>query len=163
MKKGIHFFITFIMLFLLYACSGAKSNIRYLNNFGPIQANTPYVLDKDPDGGVIRLKGTQYKKGICMVAGLGIDSTVKFELKDSYDKFNAVVGIGDPHSDYPGELTFEVYSNEKKIYSSNALSVGELEKMKFSIKGIKKLTLKVTSTSEAITDFAVWADVYLSK
>ena len=119
-------------------------------------------LDKSPQGGTITLlrdgKNVTYKKGI----GAHANSEVVYDVADKgYDNFESYIGIDQAMKDRPSSATFEVWVDNKKVYTSETFTAQTNgEYIKIPIKGAKEVKLVTTDAKQNgnASDHTVWAD-----
>lgn len=127
--------------------------------YGPVERDMENGETEAGDGGPIRLSGVTYKKGL----GTNSPSEIVYYLGGNFTKFKSVIGIDDlmvERGSDQGDVVFQVWSDEKKIYDSGLLKGGmPARDIDLNIAGAQILRLVVTDGGDnKYYDHADWAD-----
>jgi len=100
--------------------------------------------------------------------GVGTHAVSRFsiDLKGVALAFRAQVGVDDEEAlgrDGKGSVCFNVYVDEKKIYSSGVMKLGDAPRLvEVDLKGARRLDLEVLDGGDTVDyDHADWADAFL--
>lgn len=136
--------------------------VQYLSQLQPVEVREravlatpqPYRMDRSCQGDPISIASQRYPWGI----GVHADSELTFALGGKFKEFRSDVGIASRMGGR-GSVVFTVLGDGRALYTSGVLK-GTGKKpthVKTSVKGIKKLTLKVTSAGDLdLGDAANW-------
>ena len=121
----------------------------------------PYEMDRNVDGGELRLAGHMFDKGI----GLHSSSRLTFDLGGSYRRFESTVGLDD-RTGQSGSVRIRVLvDGQQKIAEDKELtSAGGPRHLSLDINGAKELTLVVEfGDGGDVCDHVNWADARVVK
>jgi hypothetical protein len=136
--------------------------VQYLSQLRPVEVMEttvlappqPFRMDRSCQGDSISIAGRRYPWGI----GVHADSALTFDLKGRFREFRSDIGIAS-RMGRRGSVVFAVLGDGKELYRSGVLK-GTGEKptpVTVPVKGVKKLTLKVTSAGDLdLGDAANW-------
>jgi alpha-galactosidase len=112
------------------------------------------TVDRNP----LRLKDVVYPHGV----GTHAISNLRLDLKGAATRFLAMVGLDDERTGQ-GSITFEVWVDGKKVFSTPALHGGDAPvPVDVDLTGARKLHLQVGDAGDGITnDHADWAGALL--
>lgn len=121
----------------------------------------PLRRDRSVLGGPLRLRGTEYARGL----GMHSQSEVRFQLDGQYRRFHTTIGIDDDAKGR-GSVVFKVLCDDRIVSASPVLtgssSSATLEPI--DVTGVKTLTLRVEFADFGdILDHANWCDALLVK
>jgi len=137
--------------------------VQYLSQLTPIKVNEktilappqPYRMDRSCQGDAISIAGKRYPWGI----GVHSDSELTFALNGRFKEFRSDVGIA-TRMGKRGSVVFSVLGdNGKQLYKSPVVrgSDGKPREITVPVKGVRKLTLKVTNAGDLdLGDVANW-------
>jgi len=139
----------------------------YLSDMKPVdfeftpyfQTRWPLRLDRNVNGGPLRLKGREHAKGL----GMHSRSVVSYDLAGEFSQFRATVGIDDS-AGRKGSVQFAVEVDGERVFTSSVMtgtdtptSIGPLD-----VSGKKRLTLIVEFGERGdILDHANWCNPLL--
>src|SRR5258706_10432678 len=85
------------------------------------------------------------------------------DLKGSAARFMAMVGLDDEKIGSPGTITFEVWADGKKVFSTPVMRGGQEPRLvSIDLTGAKRLALRVGDADDGIdSDHADWAGAVL--
>ncbi len=114
--------------------------------------------NKSVDGAPLKLYGQTHTHGL----GTHATSELSIDLKGQAGKFQAVLGVDDEVGKN-GTVTFEVWSDDKKLFDSGIMHGGdEPRHVDVNLSGAKRLLLVVTDAGDGIDyDHADWADAWI--
>ncbi len=136
--------------------------VQYLSQLRPVEViettvlapPQPFRMDRSCQGDSISIAGRRYPWGI----GVHADSVLTFDLKGRFREFRSDIGIAS-RMGQRGSVVFAVLGDGKELYRSGVLK-GTGQKptpVTVPVKGVKKLTLKVTSAGDLdLGDAANW-------
>jgi hypothetical protein len=141
----------------------------YLSDIEPVQyrfepffdLQWPLRRDRSVQGGLLRLRGTTYPKGL----GVHSRSEVSYRIDGQHRRFQATIGIDDD-TQGKGSAVFEVLLDGKSVYKSDHLTGASPPVVldKIVVTGAKTITLRVDFGELAdIQDHADWCDAMLVK
>jgi hypothetical protein len=136
--------------------------VQYLSQLAPVQVNEktilappqPYRMDQSCQGDALRIGNRRYPWGI----GVHADSELTFAIDGRFNEFRADVGLA-ARDEPRGSVIFSVIGDGKELYRSPLVAADRREplEVKADIKGVKKLTLKVTHGDDLdLGDAANW-------
>ncbi len=130
------------------------------NGWGPVERDTSNGESAEGDGGPLRIGDRTYGKGL----GTHASSEVTVDLgdTDTYDRFNADVGIDEETPDR-GSVVFEVIGDGKVLGTSGVMGPHDpAHAFDIDVTGVRRLTLRVTDGGDGNdSDHADWADARL--
>jgi len=135
----------------------------YLSDLDPLR-QTPGWRQSESGrtftGGGLSIGGRHFEKGI----GMQTNSDIEFELNGTYDKFTALVGIDDEHSNKDSVAHFVVLGDGKELWRSGGLKKSDGSKLvKVEVKNVRRLMLRVSREGEGGRVHADWLDAKLVK
>ncbi len=124
-------------------------------SYGTLKYDRAFNLDP------LSLKGHRYANGL----GTHANSDLQFNLGDNYDRFEADVGVDDSQIGGAGSVQFEVWVDDRKVYQSPTLRVGDTPaKISVDTTGGAILRLVVTDAGDGDhSDHADWAEARLRR
>jgi hypothetical protein len=136
--------------------------VQYLSQLVPVQVNEktilappqPYRLDASCQGDALRIGNRRYPWGI----GVHADSELVFAVDGRFSEFRADVGLA-ARDEPRGSVVFIVLGDGKELYRGEPITAARREplEVKADIKGVKRLTLKVTHADQLdLGDAANW-------
>jgi len=134
-----------------YLSQLAPSSVKEETVLAPPQ---PYRMDRSCQGDAISIAGSRYPWGI----GVHADSQLTFDLDGRYGEFRSAVGI-DTSMGKRGSVRFTVLGDGRRLYESPVVrgSDKEAHDIRVPIRGVRKLTLKVTDAGDLdLGDVANW-------
>jgi len=107
-------------------------------------------------GKPLTIAGEVFKRGF----GTHAESSLLINLDGKASKFTALVGLDDEVKGQDPAVEFEIYGDNKKLWSSGIMKLGDKAKpLSVSLKGIKQLELLVTDGGNGpYYDHANWVD-----
>ena len=120
------------------------------------QGNGKPSINTSVDGRKITIAGEVFKRGF----GTHAESSLLINLNGKAKNFSASVGLDDEMKGQNPAVEFEIYGNNKKLWSSGIMKLGDKAKpVNISLQGIKQLELIVTDgVNGPYYDHADWAD-----
>ena len=120
------------------------------------QGNGKPSINTSVDGRKITIAGEVFKRGF----GTHAESSLLINLNGKAKNFSAFVGLDDEMKGQNPAVEFEIYGNNKKLWSSGIMKLGDKAKpVNISLQGIKQLELIVTDgVNGPYYDHADWAD-----
>jgi alpha-galactosidase len=117
-------------------------------------------VNRTIQGKGISLGAQTFEKGI----GIPRNSEVEYELKGTYDKFSAIVGVDDGSSEQT-TVEFVVIGDGKELWRSGVLKKSDRPKqVSVDIKGVRRLLLRINAgPTGGGGDQAEWADAKITK
>ncbi|TAJ07932.1 T9SS C-terminal target domain-containing protein [Marinilabiliaceae bacterium JC017] len=115
--------------------------------------------DKSIEDNTLRLDGKKYEKGL----GTHASSSIVYKLEGKYTRFLSDIGVDDEKNYEDPTITFEVWLDGTKIYTSPILKTDSpITTIDLDITGGNELKLIVTDGGDGInSDHADWADARL--
>ena len=114
----------------------------------------PWQKDRSIRGGVIKLGGVEYSKGI----GCQPRSELTFKLPPQSKTFLAVVGL-DASSKGRGACVFQVMGDGRSLFQQAVTGKEQPREISLDIEGVEELTLIVDAGEDLdLSDHADWAD-----
>ncbi|MGP3979624.1 glycoside hydrolase family 97 catalytic domain-containing protein [Streptomyces sp. KR80] len=128
------------------------------NGWGPVERDMSNGETGSSDGSPLRIRGKAYDKGL----GVHATSEVTLDVRGSYDRFTAQVGVDDEAGD-AGSVVFEVVADGKVLVRTGVLTpANAAHPIDVGIAGVQKLTLRVTDGGDGVYfDHGDWADAQL--
>ena len=113
-------------------------------------------INTSVDGKPITIAGDVFKRGF----GTHAESSLLINLNGKAKNFSASVGLDDEMKGQNPAVEFEIYGDNKKLWSSGIMKLGDKAKpVNISLQGIKQLELIVTDGGNGpYYDHADWAD-----
>ncbi|WP_312769181.1 NPCBM/NEW2 domain-containing protein [Epilithonimonas sp.] len=113
-------------------------------------------INTSVDGKPLTIAGEVFKRGF----GTHAESSLLIKLNGKAKSFSAKVGMDDEIKGQNPAAEFEIYGDNKKIWSSGIMKLGDKVKpVSVSLEGIKQLELVVTDGGNGpYYDHADWAD-----
>ena len=120
------------------------------------QGNGKPGVNTSVDGRKITIAGETFDRGF----GTHAESSLLINLNGKAKNFSAFVGLDDEMKGQNPAVEFEIYGDNKKIWSSGIMKLGDKAKpVNISLQGIKQLELIVTDGGNGpYYDHADWAD-----
>lgn len=120
------------------------------------QGNGKPGVNTSVDGRKITIAGETFDRGF----GTHAESSLLINLNGKAKNFSASVGLDDEMKGQNPAVEFEIYGDNKKIWSSGIMKLGDKAKpVNISLQGIKQLELIVTDGGNGpYYDHADWAD-----
>lgn len=120
------------------------------------QGNGKPGVNTSVDGRKITIAGEVFKRGF----GTHAESSLLIKLNEKAKSFSASVGLDDEMKGQNPVVEFEIYGDNKKLWSSGIMKLGDKAKpVNISLQGIKQLELIVTDGGNGpYYDHADWAD-----
>ena len=138
--------------------------VQYLSQLTPIEGGVkeqtilappqPYRMDRSCQGDAISIAGKRYPWGI----GVHANSELTFALNGRFVEFRSDIGVA-TRMGKRGSVIFSVLGDGKPLYTSPVVrgSDGKPREVKVPVKGVKRLTLKVTDAGDLdLGDVANW-------
>lgn len=112
--------------------------------------------NKTVDGNNFVIAGQPFQRGF----GTHAESSLFIDVDGKATKFTALVGVDDEMKEHQPAVEFEVYGDNKKLWSSGVMRIGDLAKtVSVSLAGVKKVELVVTDGGNGpYYDHANWVD-----
>lgn len=113
-------------------------------------------INKSVDGRPLTIAGKTFERGF----GTHAESSLFIKLNGRAAQFSALVGLDDEMKGQKPAVEFEIYADDKKIWSSGVMRLGDAAKpVSVSLAGIDKLELVVTDGGNGpYYDHANWVD-----
>jgi alpha-galactosidase len=104
----------------------------------------------------LSIAGRKFERGV----GTRATSTLWLELDGRTERFYAWVGVDDGARNPAAAVTFAIYGDERKLWTSGVMRLGETAKaVEVDLAGVRSLLLKVDHAGESQTfHHADWAD-----
>ena len=120
------------------------------------QGNGKPGVNTSVDGRKITIAGETFDRGF----GTHAESSLLIKLNEKAKNFSASVGLDDEMKGQNPAVEFEIYGDNKKLWSSGIMKLGDKAKpVNISLQGIKQLELIVTDGGNGpYYDHADWAD-----
>ncbi|MPS63378.1 NPCBM/NEW2 domain-containing protein [Chryseobacterium sp.] len=152
-------FKLFIFSFLIIGyCLNAQSTVwlDQLDLSVATQGHGKLGINTSVDGKPLTIAGDVFKRGF----GTHAESSLLIKLNGKVKKFSAWVGIDDEMKGHEPAAEFEIYGDNKKLWSSGIMKLGDKAKpVSVSLEGVKQLELVVTDGGNGpYYDHADWAD-----
>jgi alpha-galactosidase len=127
-----------------------------INGFGPVEKDTSNGETAAGDGHPIFINGANYAKGL----GAHANSSIQYDLARKCTTFSAYVGADDEAR--PASLTFEVWVDGRRAYSSPALVTNDQPAVFLSIDVSCATSLRLVVTDGVVnsttSDHGDWGD-----
>ncbi|PZU81977.1 MAG: alpha-galactosidase [Chryseobacterium sp.] len=113
-------------------------------------------INTSVDGKPLTIAGEVFKRGF----GTHAESSLLIKLNGKVKSFTAMVGLDDEMKGHEPAVEFEIYGDNKKLWSSGIMHLGDKAKpVSVSLEGVKQLELVVTDGGNGpYYDHADWAD-----
>lgn len=120
------------------------------------QGNGKPGINTSVDGKKLAIAGETFDRGF----GTHAESSLLIKLNGKAHKFSALVGLDDEMKGHDPAVEFEIYGDNKKLWSSGIMHLGDKAKpVSVSLKGIKQLELVVTDGGNGpYYDHADWVN-----
>lgn len=120
------------------------------------QRNGKPGINTSVDGKKLTIAGETFDRGF----GTHAESSLLIKLNGKAHKFSALVGLDDEMKGHDPAVEFEIYGDNKKLWSSGIMHLGDKAKpVSVSLKGIKQLELVVTDGGNGpYYDHANWVN-----
>ncbi|MEC5174838.1 NPCBM/NEW2 domain-containing protein [Chryseobacterium nepalense] len=120
------------------------------------QGNGKPGINTSVDGKKLTIAGETFDRGF----GTHAESSLLIKLNGKAHKFSALVGLDDEMKGHDPAVEFEIYGDNKKLWSSGIMHLGDKAKpVSVSLKGIKQLELVVTDGGNGpYYDHADWVN-----
>ncbi|UPQ76207.1 NPCBM/NEW2 domain-containing protein [Chryseobacterium nepalense] len=120
------------------------------------QGNGKPGINTSVDGKKLTIAGETFDRGF----GTHAESSLLIKLNGKAHKFSALVGLDDEMKGHDPAVEFEIYGDNKKLWSSEIMHLGDKAKpVSVSLKGIKQLELVVTDGGNGpYYDHADWVN-----
>lgn len=130
-----------------------------VNGWGPIEKDKSNGEAAAGDGGVLRIQGTTFARGL----GVHADSDVRYDLGATCTRFTAQVGVDDEAGDIHPSVVFQVLADGVPLYDSGVM-VGSTpaKTVDVDVSGKSTLALVVGNVDGNAQDHADWADAKLT-
>lgn len=142
------------------APTAVDENANYIRTNEPVEGDLriPWAADRNARGGPLSIRGRAHRKGL----GVHAYSALTFDLGASYSRFSATAAIDDCAGEF-GNVLFEVYADDKKIYASPAVKASDAgAEVDLDVKGVRNLRLVVDFGEDmGVGDYADWASARL--
>jgi len=151
-----------LCLIVLFCCFGivqANAQTVWLDQLDLSAATQGYGIpgkNKTVDGKTFTIAGKTFERGF----GTHAESSLLVLLDGKAISFEAKVGVDDEIQGHDPAVEFIVYGDERKLWSSGIMKLGDAAKQcSVSLKGVKKLELAVTDGGNGnYYDHADWVD-----
>ena len=155
----MHRFKVFILIFFITGCWLNAQNIVWLDELDlsvSTQGHGTPGINTSVAGKPLTIAGEVFKRGF----GTHAESSLLINLDGKASKFTALVGLDDEVKGQDPAVEFEIYGDNKKLWSSGIMKLGDKAKpLSVSLKGIKQLELLVTDGGNGpYYDHANWVD-----
>jgi hypothetical protein len=140
----------------------SSDRLQFLSDLEPIRVEEkpllmlpkPWQKDRSIRGGIIKLGGVEYAKGI----GCQPRSAITFKIPTSAQSFLAVIGL-DASSKGKGACVFQVMGDGRSLFQLAITGKETPREISLDIEGIEELTLIVEAGEDLdLSDHADWAD-----
>jgi alpha-galactosidase len=113
-------------------------------------------INTSVDGKPLTIAGEVFKRGF----GTHAESSLLIKLNGKVKKFSTLVGIDDEIKGQSPAVEFEIYGDNKKLWSSGTMHLGDKAKpVSVDLKGVNRLELVVTDGGNGpYYDHADWVD-----
>lgn len=120
------------------------------------QGNGKPGINTSVDGKRLTIAGETFDRGF----GTHAESSLLIKLNGKAHKFSALVGLDDEMKGHDPAVEFEIYGDNKKLWSSGIMHLGDKAKpVSVFLKGIKQLELVVTDGGNGpYYDHADWVN-----
>lgn len=120
------------------------------------QGNGKPGINTSVDGKTLTIAGETFDRGF----GTHAESSLLIKLNGKVKKFSALVGLDDEMKGHDPAVEFEIYGDNKKLWSSGIIKLGDKAKpVSVSLEGISQLELVVTDGGNGpYYDHADWVN-----
>ncbi|WP_379963868.1 NPCBM/NEW2 domain-containing protein [Epilithonimonas sp. UC225_85] len=152
-------FKLFILSFVITGCCLNAQNIVWLDELDfsvSTQGHGKPGINTSVDGKPLTIAGEIFKRGF----GTHAESSLLIKLDGKAKNFTALVGLDDEIKDQTPAVEFEIYGDNKKLWSSGIMHLGDKAKpVSVSLEGINQLELVVTDGGNGpYYDHADWVN-----
>ncbi len=152
-------FKLFILIFFITGCCLNAQNIVWLDELDlsvSTQGHGKPGINTSVDGKPLTIAGEVFKRGF----GTHAESSLLIKLDGKAKKFTALVGLDDEIKEQTPAVVFEIYGDNKKIWSSELMHLGDKAKpVSVSLEGVNQLELLVTDGGNGpYYDHANWVN-----
>lgn len=152
-------FKIFILSFLISGCWLNAQTVVWLDELDlsvSTQGHGKPGINTSVDGKPLTIAGEVFKRGF----GTHAESSLLIKLDGKAKKFTALVGLDDEIKEQTPAVVFEIYGDNKKIWSSELMHLGDKAKpVSVSLEGINQLELVVADGGNGpYYDHADWVN-----
>jgi len=152
-------FKLFIISFLIAGCWMNAQTVVWLDELDlsvSTQGHGKPGINTSVDGKPLTIAGEVFKRGF----GTHAESSLLIKLYGKAKKFTALVGLDDEIKEQTPAVVFEIYGDNKKIWSSELMHLGDKAKpVSVSLEGINQLELVVADGGNGpYYDHADWVN-----
>ncbi|NML56951.1 NPCBM/NEW2 domain-containing protein [Chryseobacterium cheonjiense] len=152
-------FKLFTFIFFIIGCWLSAQSTVWLDKLDlsvATQGNGKPGINTSVDGKKLTVAGDTFDRGF----GTHAESSLLIKLNGKAHKFSALVGLDDEMKGHDPAVEFEIYGDNKKLWSSGIMHLGDKAKpFSISLKGIKQLELVVTDGGNGpYYDHADWVN-----
>jgi len=152
-------FKLFTFIFFIIGCWLNAQSTVWLDKLDlsvATQGNGKPGINTSVDGKKLTIAGETFGRGF----GTHAESSLLIKLNGKTHKFSALVGLDDEMKGHDPAVEFEIYGDNKKLWSSGIMHLGDKAKpVSVSLKGIKQLELVVTDGGNGpYYDHADWVN-----
>ncbi|MDF2551007.1 MAG: alpha-galactosidase [Chryseobacterium sp.] len=152
-------FKLFIISFLIAGCWMNAQTVVWLDELDlsvSTQGHGKPGINTSVDGKPLTIAGEVFKRGF----GTHAESSLLIKLDGKAKKFTALVGLDDEIKEQTPAVVFEIYGDNKKIWSSELMHLGDKAKpVSVSLEGINQLELVVADGGNGpYYDHADWVN-----
>lgn len=152
-------FKLFILSFFITGCCLNAQNIVWLDELDlsvSTQGHGTPGIKTSVAGKPLTIAGEVFKRGF----GTHAESSLLIKLDGKVKKFTTLVGLDDEVKGQDPAVAFEIYGDNKKIWSSELMHLGDKAKpVSVSLEGVNQLELLVTDGGNGpYYDHANWVD-----
>lgn len=152
-------FKLFTFIFFIIGCRLNAQSTVWLDKLDlsvATQGNGKPGINTSVDGKKLTIAGEIFDRGF----GTHAESSLLIKLNGKAQKFSALVGLDDEMKGHEPAVEFEIYGDNKKLWSSGIMHLGDKAKpVSVSLKGIKQLELVVTDGGNGpYYDHADWVN-----
>lgn len=152
-------FKLFTFIFFIIGCWLNAQSTVWLDKLDlsvTTQGNGKPGINTSVDGKKLMVAGETFDRGF----GTHAESSLLIKLNGKAHKFSALVGLDDEMKGHDPAVEFEIYGDNKKLWSSGIMHLGDKAKpVSVSLKGIKQLELVVTDGGNGpYYDHADWVN-----
>ncbi|WP_449398526.1 NPCBM/NEW2 domain-containing protein [Chryseobacterium wanjuense] len=152
-------FKLFILSFFIAGCFLNAQSTVWLDQLDlsvATQGHGKPGINTSVDGKPLTIAGETFNRGF----GTHAESSLLIKLNGKAKSFSAMVGMDDEIKGQNPAAEFEIYGNNKKLWSSGVMHLGDKAKpVHISLQGINQLELVVTDGGNGrYYDHANWAD-----
>ncbi|WP_294221381.1 NPCBM/NEW2 domain-containing protein, partial [uncultured Chryseobacterium sp.] len=149
----------FVLSFFIAGCYLNAQSTVWLDKLDlsvATQGNGKPGVNTSVDGKKLMIAGKTFDRGF----GTHAESSLLIKLNGKATRFSALVGLDDEMKGHEPAVEFEIYGDNKKLWSSGVMHLGDQAKpVSVSLKGIKQLELVVSDGGNGpYYDHADWVD-----